>query len=73
VSIVKKFILLLLLTAMLFGFCACESQEEKNLRQAQEAAQHANDAYQAALENYNDLQNDIAEYEDALAALDQFR
>lgn len=69
----RRLILLLLMLAMLFGFCACESKEEKDLRKANEAARQANDAYQAALENYNELQRDIADYEEALDKLDQYK
>ena len=52
--IISIFVAILL---CVFTLCSCESKEAKAARKAKEAAGRANNAYQDALSDYNNLQN----------------
>lgn len=62
----KKIFIFAVATALVLSFCACESKEERALREAEEAAEHANEAYQRAVDNYNQTQRDIENYKRAV-------
>lgn len=58
----KKLLVYLCLFLCVFAFSGCESEEEKAVRQAKDAARQANEVYQNQLNNYNELKNQIDEY-----------
>ncbi len=58
----KKLLIFLLIATTLFSFCGCETKEEKAARHAQENAEHLTDAYEQAMQNYDNLQNQLDEY-----------
>jgi cell division protein FtsB len=67
----KRLFLILLLLATLFSVTACssESQYERNSRLAQQRVQNAQNAYDRAVQEYNDLADSISRYNAAADAL----
>ena len=70
----KKALLALIITfALALTFTACtDNSPEAQLREAEAAADAAQEAYEQSLENYNDLMDDIEDYNNAVAALEEF-
>jgi hypothetical protein len=62
----KKLFVLVLTVAIAMIFAACESREERELRNAIDAAERAEENYQRAVDDYNELQRDIDNYNSAL-------
>lgn len=65
----KRLMLLCLVLSMLFSLTACKSKEEKELEEARNAASAMAEAASQAQEDYDELMDDIAEYEDAVDEL----
>ena len=70
--IMKKIICLFLILLMMFSFCGCETKEEKAAREAQEYADHMNDVYEKAKQDYDDLKDELDEYNKSLDRLNGY-
>lgn len=67
----KKCIALFLVLSMAFSLTACKSKEEKELEEARNAAAAMAEAATQAQEDYDELIDDIAEYENAVDELNR--
>ena len=65
----KKLTAILLAVLLLFTLGGCETQAERELRQAQETADQLEEQYRQAQQEYNNLLEDIAAYEAAVDRL----
>ena len=69
----KKIITIFFVLFYLFLLSACGETDEQNAKRLQENAQRANEAAQKAVDNYNDLVNDLNNYQKAQDYLDSFK
>lgn len=58
----KKFAALVLALVMCLSLCACESKEEKALREAEEALENAQQQLENALKNADDLDKLLGQF-----------
>lgn len=58
----KNFMCLCLSLLLIFALCGCETEEEKEAKEAAKDAERLKEQYYNALEEYNDLKNDINTY-----------
>ncbi len=65
----KKTLSVFCVAIMLLFFAGCESAEEKVAREAREAADRAQEVYENAIDDYNDLTQMIDDYNDAIEKL----
>ena len=60
--LVRKFLCLFLSISLFVALCGCETKEEKEAKEATKEAEMLNEYYHNALEEYNDLKDDMNKY-----------